>query len=216
MREGQLALCSRSASSILVPVADYCVTAMFDQIKIVGNDFLDCSAETVEVSGFPSTKLAGFGCSQVFHLVLGRIVYFVTQGFEHRSDQCAPAFAEIRRVFDGACEIEKHERRLSAIQGCRSTQIWRGLGRVFQRFSYALSEIPSGASSEVPSRARDPYSPAESFGAKRFLLPQRAQRSQRKKNSFLLPQNFFFNNRVPSLRPGEKTLLLIYTPRALP
>src|ERR1041385_528924 len=128
MREGQFALRSRAASGVLVPVADNRVTLVFDQVKIVGNDLLDGPAESVEVSGFPSTKLAGFSCSQVFHLVLGRIVYFVTQGFEHRSDQCAPAFAEIRRVFDGACEIEKHERRLSAIQGCRATQIWRGLG----------------------------------------------------------------------------------------
>src|SRR4051812_36197214 len=96
----------------------------------------------------------------------------MSHGLERRGDLGAPSFAEIRRVFNGACEIEKHEKRLSAIQGCRSTQIWRGLGRVFQRFSYVLSEIPSGA--------RELYRPAESLGRKICFYRKGPQRSQKK------------------------------------
>src|ERR1051325_4317521 len=168
MRKGQLALRSRSPPCVLVPVADNRVTAVLDQVEIVGNDLLDRPSKTWEIAVLPGARLAGFGCSQVFHLVFGRIVNVVSQGLEHRSDHCAPAFAEVRRVFDGACEIEKHERRLSAIQGCRSTQIWRGLGRVFQRFSYALSEILRGA--------REPYGLARSPGSERFVFHRRGRR----------------------------------------
>src|ERR1041385_141611 len=134
MREGQLALCACAASGVLVPVADNRVTAMLNQIKIVSNDLLDRPAKAREIALFPGAKFAGFGCGQVLHLVFGRIVNLMSHGLERWSDLGAPAFAMVRRIFNGACEIEKHEKRLSAIQGCRSTQIWRSLGRVFQRF----------------------------------------------------------------------------------
>ena len=138
MRKGQFALRAGAASGVLVPVADNRVTLVLNQIKVVGNDLLDRLAEAAEVACFQARNSAGFDGGQVFHLVFSRIVNLMSQGLERRSDLGAPAFAEVRRVFNGACEIEKHERRLSAIQGCRSTQIWRSLGRVFQRFSYVL------------------------------------------------------------------------------
>jgi hypothetical protein len=121
--EGQFTLRAGAASGVLVPIADNRVTAMLDQIKIVGDDFSDRLLKAVEVAYLPGAKLAGFNGGQVFHLVVGGIVNLMSQGLEHRSDLGAPALAEIRRVFNGACEVEKHERRLSAIRGCRSTQI---------------------------------------------------------------------------------------------
>src|SRR3954451_14053487 len=85
----------------------------------------------------------------------------MSHGLERRGDLGAPSFAEIRRVFNGACEIEKHERRLSAIRGCRSTQIWRGLGRVFQRFSYFLPQRTKGRKGRrgKPASLLWPYKP---------------------------------------------------------
>src|SRR6478672_2300173 len=120
MREGQLALRARSASSVLVPVADNRVTAVFNQIKIVSNDLLDRPAKAREIALLPRAKFSGLDCGQVFHLVFSRIVNLMSHGLERWSDLGAPGFAEVRRVFNGACEIEKHERRLSAIQGSRS------------------------------------------------------------------------------------------------
>src|SRR6478752_1016336 len=121
MREGQLALRPGTAPSVLVPVADNRVTSVLNEIKVIGDDFLDRPAEAAKIALLPRAKLSGLDGGQVLHLVFSGIVNLMTQGFERRSDLRAPAFAEIRRVFDGACEIEKHERRLSAIQGCRST-----------------------------------------------------------------------------------------------
>ena len=57
MREGQLALRAGAASGVLVPVADNRVTAVLDQIKVIGNDLLDCLAEAAEVALLPCAKL---------------------------------------------------------------------------------------------------------------------------------------------------------------
>ena len=58
MREGQLALRAGAASGVLVPVADNRVTLVLDQIKIVGNDFLDRPAEAAKIALLPGAKLS--------------------------------------------------------------------------------------------------------------------------------------------------------------
>src|SRR6185312_15344605 len=57
MRECQFTLRTCAATSVLVPIADKSVTAMFDQIKIVSNDLLHGPAEAREIFGFPRAKL---------------------------------------------------------------------------------------------------------------------------------------------------------------
>src|SRR5258708_596669 len=110
MREGQLALRAGAASGVLVPIADDGVAVVLDQIKIVGNDLLDRPAKAPKIALLPGAKLAGLNFSQVFHLVFGRIVNLMAEGLEHWSDFGTPALTEVRRVLNGACEIEKHER----------------------------------------------------------------------------------------------------------
>src|SRR6185437_11213975 len=108
MREGQLALRSRTASGVLVPVADNRVTAVLNQIKIVSNDLLDRLTETAKIGRLPRAKFANFDHGQVLHLVFSRIVNLMSHGLKRWSDLGAPSFAMVRRVFNGACEIEKH------------------------------------------------------------------------------------------------------------
>src|SRR6266404_9422316 len=60
MSKSQFALCAGAASGVLVPVTDNGVTLVFDQIKVIGNNFFDGLAEAPQVSGFPCAKLAGF------------------------------------------------------------------------------------------------------------------------------------------------------------
>src|SRR5947209_15589555 len=104
MREGHLTLRAGDASGVLVPVADNCVTMVLDQVEVIGNDLLDRLAEAAEIALLPRAKLSGLNGGQVFHLVFSRIINLMSQGLERRSDLGAPAFSEIRRVLDGACE----------------------------------------------------------------------------------------------------------------
>src|SRR5215470_2606230 len=107
---------------MLVPIADNGVGAVLDQVKIVGDDLLHGAAEAIEVCLLPGAELARLGFSQVLQLVFGGIVNLVPQLLERRGDSQTPAFAFVRRVLNGACEVEKHgDRRLSAIRLVAST-----------------------------------------------------------------------------------------------
>src|SRR6185369_16228577 len=79
MREGQLALRPSATPSVLVPVADNRVTLVLDQIKIVGNDFLDCLAKAAEIALLPRAELSGLDCGQVLHLVFSGIINLMSQ-----------------------------------------------------------------------------------------------------------------------------------------
>ncbi len=54
---GQLTLCARAASGVLVPVTDNRVTLVLDQVKIVGNDLLDRLAKAAEIALLPGAEL---------------------------------------------------------------------------------------------------------------------------------------------------------------
>ena len=59
MRKRQLALRAGAASGVLVPVTDHGVTAVLDQIKIVGNNFLDRLAKALKVCSLSMCETRG-------------------------------------------------------------------------------------------------------------------------------------------------------------
>src|SRR6185437_11402812 len=108
MRKRQLALRSRAASRVLIPVANNGIALMLNQVQIIRNDLAHCLLEPAQVRLLPRPEFAHFRIGQVLLLVFGGIVDLVPQTLEHRPDLRPPRLSEIRRVLNGTSQIEEH------------------------------------------------------------------------------------------------------------
>src|SRR6185312_5499423 len=108
MRECQLALRSRTASRVLIPVADNRIAVVLNQVQIIRNDLAHCLLEPAQVRLLPRSEFAHFRIGQVLLLIFRGIIDLVPQTLEHRPDLRPPRLSEIRRVLNGTSQIEEH------------------------------------------------------------------------------------------------------------